>query len=75
MLKNCLHLTLKVNFLSKFYFIIQTKTSLLKVDNVGNAMEEAPEKLTNSILLFCKGLGFFTSVNLPGVDRRASQVQ
>merc|ERR1711953_1207950 len=51
----------------------KTKTSLLKVDNVGNAMEEAPEKLTNSILLFCKGLGFFTSVNLPGVDRRASQ--
>jgi len=51
----------------------KTKTSLLKVDNVGNAMDESPEKLANSILLFCKGLGFFTSVNLPGVDRRASQ--
>jgi len=51
----------------------KTRTSLLKVDNVGNALEEAPEKLTNSILLFCKGLGFFTSVNLPGVDRRSSQ--
>lgn len=51
----------------------KTKSSLLKVDNVGNAMEESPEKLANSILLFCKGLGFFTSINLPGVDRRSSQ--
>jgi predicted esterase len=51
----------------------KTKSSLLKVDNVGNAMDESPEKLANSILLFCKGLGLLTSVNLPGVDRRASQ--
>lgn len=52
----------------------KTKSSLLKVDNVGNAMDESPEKLANSILLFCKGLGLLTSVNLPGVDRRKSQV-
>jgi hypothetical protein len=51
----------------------KTKSSLLKVDNVGNAMDESPEKLANSILLFCKGLGLLTSVNLPGVDRRSSQ--
>ena len=35
-------------------------------------MEEASAKLANSILLFCKGLGWLTSVNLPGVERRAS---
>ena len=38
-------------------------------------MDESPEKLAKSILLFCKGLGFFTSVDLPGVDRRSSQVR
>lgn len=50
----------------------KTRSSLLKVDGVGNAMDEAPEKLASSILLFCKGLGLLTSVNLPGVGRRSS---
>lgn len=50
----------------------KTKSSLLKVDNVGNVLDESPAKLANSILLFCKGLGWLTSVNLPGVDRRSS---
>jgi len=50
----------------------KTKSSLLKVDNVGNVLDESPTKLANSILLFCKGLGWLTSVNLPGVDRRSS---
>jgi hypothetical protein len=42
------------------------------VDGVGNVVEDAPAKLANSILLFCKGLGWLTSVNLPGVERRSS---
>jgi pimeloyl-ACP methyl ester carboxylesterase len=50
----------------------KTRTSLLKVDGVGNVVEDAPAKLANSILLFCKGLGWLTSVNLPGVERRSS---
>lgn len=50
----------------------KTRTSLLKVDAVGNVVEEASAKLANSILLFCKGLGWLTSVNLPGVERRCS---
>ena len=50
----------------------QTKSSLLKIDGVGNVLEEAPAKLSNAILLFCKGLGWLTSVNLPGVNRRSS---
>lgn len=45
----------------------KTRTSLLKVDGVGNVVDEASAKLANSILLFCKGLGWLTSVNLPGV--------
>ena len=54
------------------FFFFQTRTSLLKVDGVGNVVDEASAKLANSILLFCKGLGWLTSVNLPGVERRAS---
>ena len=54
------------------HFFFQTRTSLLKVDGVGNVVDEASAKLANSILLFCKGLGWLTSVNLPGVERRAS---
>lgn len=50
----------------------KTKSSLLKIDGVGNVLEEAPVKLANSILLFCKGLGWLTSVTLPGVERRRS---
>merc|ERR1712141_632432 len=50
----------------------KTRTSLLKVDGVGNVVEEATAKLANSILLFCKGLGWLTSVDLPGVERRSS---
>lgn len=50
----------------------KTKSSLLKVDNVGNVLDESPAKLANSILLFCKGLGWLTSVDLPGVERRSS---
>lgn len=50
----------------------KTKTSLLKIDDVGNVLDEAPVKTANSILLFCKGLGWLTSVDLPGVERRSS---
>jgi len=50
----------------------KTKSSLIKIDDVGNVLEEAPVKLANAILLFCKGLGWLTSVNLPHVSRRSS---
>lgn len=46
------------------------KTALLKVDNVGDILHESPEKLAQSLLLFVKGLGFLTSVTLPGVERQ-----
>lgn len=50
----------------------KTRSSLLKVDGVGNVLDESPAKLAHSLLLFCKGLGWLTSVQLPGVDRRSS---
>ncbi|GIY95567.1 uncharacterized protein ZK1073.1 [Caerostris extrusa] len=45
------------------------KTSFLKVDSAGDVLMEAPEKLSQSLHLFVKGLGFLTSVALPGVER------
>ena len=50
----------------------KTKTSVLKIDDVGDVVEEVPVKLAQSILLFCKGLGWLTSLTLPGVDRTRS---
>ena len=38
-----------------FGYCDKSKTSMLKVDDVTNIMEEAPGKLANSILLFAKG--------------------
>ncbi|XP_022696714.1 uncharacterized protein ZK1073.1-like [Varroa jacobsoni] len=46
------------------------KTSILKINDVADLMQEAPEKLAQSLLLFVKGLGFLTSITLPGVERQ-----
>jgi len=46
----------------------KTKTSLLKVDGITDIMTECPEKLAQSLLLFVKGLGFLTSLQLPGIQ-------
>lgn len=51
----------------------KTKTSKIKIDDCGDVLEEAPAKLANSVLLFVKGLGWLTSVNLPNVERRSSR--
>jgi len=56
-----------------FGFCDKTKTSYIKVDDVHNVLEEAPGKLAKSILLFTKGLGWLTSVDLPNVERRSSR--
>jgi pimeloyl-ACP methyl ester carboxylesterase len=46
------------------------KTQLLKIDDVGDVINEAPDKVAQSILLFCKGQGLLTSVTMPGVERQ-----
>ena len=54
--------------------LISSAKSTLQIDGVGNVLDEAPIKLANCVLLFCKGLGWLTSVNLPGIEtRRQSQ--
>lgn len=42
------------------------KTALLKVDNVVDVVGQQPEKFAQSLLLFVKGLGFLTSLQMPG---------
>ena len=53
----------------------KTKTSIIKVDEVGDVLEEASGKLANSLLLFCKGLGWLTSLSHAGVERGRSAAQ
>ncbi len=53
----------------------KTKTSLIKIDDVGDVLEEAASKFANSLLLFCKGLGWLTSLATPGVERQRSASQ
>ena len=40
-----------------------TKTSILRLDDVGDVLVEAPEKVAQSILLFCQGMGLLTSLS------------
>jgi len=51
----------------------KTKTSVMKIDGIFSVLDEAPGKLANAILLFTKGLGWLTSVDLPNVERRSSR--
>ncbi|GAU91931.1 hypothetical protein RvY_04089 [Ramazzottius varieornatus] len=48
------------------------KASLLNIDNVGDALNEAPAQVTRGLVLFCKGLGLLTSVTTPGERARSS---
>jgi len=48
----------------------KAKASLLKLDDIGDVLTEGPEKLAQSLILFCKGLGVLTSVPLSGVERQ-----
>jgi len=38
----------------------------IRIDDVGDVLDEAPEKVSQSILLFSQGLGLFTSLGLGG---------
>ena len=39
-----------------------TKTSILRLDDVGDVLVEAPGKVAQSILLFCQGMGLLTTL-------------
>ncbi|XP_041673686.1 uncharacterized protein ZK1073.1 isoform X6 [Drosophila eugracilis] len=45
------------------------KVTILKIERAGDVLADAPGKVAQSILLFCKGQGLLTSVVMPGVDR------
>lgn len=45
------------------------KVTMLKIERAGDVLADAPAKVAQSILLFCKGQGLLTSVIMPGVDR------
>ena len=40
----------------------KTRTSILRVDEVGDVLAEAPAKVATAILLFCQGLGLLTTL-------------
>ena len=41
----------------------KTKTSILRIDDVGDVLVESPGKVSQSLLLFCQGIGLLTSVS------------
>lgn len=45
------------------------KITMLKIERAGDVLTDAPSKVAQSVLLFCKGQGLLTSVAMPGVDR------
>jgi protein NDRG1 len=45
------------------------KVTMIKIERAGDVLNDAPAKVAQSVLLFCKGQGLLTSVVMPGVDR------
>lgn len=48
----------------------KNKATMLRIERAGDVLSEAPAKMAQSILLFCKGQGLLTSVTLPGIERQ-----
>ncbi|XP_030078808.1 exocyst complex component 4 isoform X5 [Drosophila hydei] len=48
------------------------RVTILKIERAGDVLADAPSKVAQSILLFCKGQGLLTSIVMPGVDRGRS---
>ncbi|CAG0922133.1 unnamed protein product [Notodromas monacha] len=46
------------------------KSQMIQIEGVGDALNEAPEKVSQSLLLFAKGLGLLSSVTMVGVERQ-----
>jgi len=50
------------------------KCSILRIDDVGDVMFEATESSAQSILLFCQGLGYLTSLGIGGNRSRSGSI-
>lgn len=48
----------------------KTGSSLLVVDNVGDVLSEAPQRLARALILFCKGCGLLSGVGIPGLEKQ-----
>lgn len=46
--------------------------SLLKIDDIGDVLNEAPDKAAEAILLFCQGVGLLSTVPMKTSSRRGS---
>ncbi|XP_037925015.1 uncharacterized protein ZK1073.1 isoform X2 [Hermetia illucens] len=77
-LKSCkLDILLITGMLSPYSTVVEKlhhnldkeKVTMLKIERAGDVLADAPAKVAQSILLFCKGQGLLTSVIMPGVDR------
>lgn len=51
----------------------KAKTSILRIDDVGDVLGEAPEKVAQSMLLFCQGIGLLTSISFIERTRTSSE--
>ncbi|KAG5682124.1 hypothetical protein PVAND_011500 [Polypedilum vanderplanki] len=78
-LKNCkVDVLLITGMLSPYASVVEKlhkdtdkeKVTMMKIERAGNVFTDAPAKVAQSILLFCKGQGLLTSVVMPGVDRQ-----
>ncbi|XP_053407343.1 uncharacterized protein ZK1073.1-like isoform X2 [Mercenaria mercenaria] len=50
----------------------KAKIELLEVEGVANVLEEKPQKLAESFLYFCQGIGVVGGVPMPRVERTSS---
>lgn len=50
----------------------KSKIELLEVEGVANVLEEKPQKLAESFLYFCQGIGVVGGVPMPRVERTSS---
>lgn len=48
--------------------------SLLKIDDIGDVLNEAQDKAAEAILLFCQGLGLLPGIEMKSLSRRGSLV-
>ncbi|KAL7033001.1 hypothetical protein ACKWTF_007451 [Chironomus riparius] len=78
-LKNCkVDILLITGMLSPYSTVVEKlhkdtdkeKVTMMKIERAGDVLADAPAKVAQSILLFCKGQGLLTSVVMPGVDRQ-----
>ncbi|KAK3094977.1 hypothetical protein FSP39_008663 [Pinctada imbricata] len=52
----------------------KTKVDILEIEGVANVLEEKPDRLAESFLYFCQGLGIIGGVPMPRMQQRTSSI-